>query len=59
MGMTVVQYIVRYRLDMADFMLQAMNKNVADIATACGFEDESYFYRCYKKHKGVSPKKRI
>jgi transcriptional regulator GlxA family with amidase domain len=37
-------------------MLKGTNKSVNEIAYKCGFEDESYFYRCYKKVKGVPPK---
>ena len=58
MGMTVVQYIVKYRVDLAEIMLRETNKSVNEVASFCGFSDESYFYRCFKRIKGRSPKQR-
>lgn len=56
MGITVVQYITKYRISLADVMLRDKDKTIEEIAYRCGFKDISYFYRCYKKIKGVSPK---
>ena len=56
MGVTAVQYTTEYRVDLAEIMLKGTNKSINEIAYSCGFEDESYFYRCYKKVKGVPPK---
>ena len=56
-GLTVVQYIINYRISVAEVMLKTTDNNIEDIAYACGFDDVSYFYRCYKKVKGTSPKK--
>ena len=55
-GMTAIDYLTDYRLHVADVLLSNTSKSISDIATECGFEDASYFSRCYKKHKGVSPK---
>lgn len=57
MGMTVTQYIINYRISLADSMLKDENQSIRDVATACGFEDLSYFYQCYKRIKGTSPGK--
>ena len=57
MNVTPVQYITEYRVDLAETMLKNTANSVSDIAWKCGFDDESYFSRCYKKIKGVSPKK--
>lgn len=56
-GLTAIQYINSYRISIAEAMLKTTDSNIEDVAYACGFEDVSYFYRCYKKTKGVSPKK--
>lgn len=56
MYVTPVQYLMQYRVDLAEVMLKDTKKSIADIAWQCGFDDESYFSRCYKKIKGISPK---
>lgn len=58
MGMTVVQYLIKYRVDMADAMLSGTDKSVSEILALCGFNDDSYFYRCFKRVKGRSPKRK-
>ena len=58
MNMTAVQYLIKYRVDMADAMLGNTDKSVGEVIALCGFNDESYFYRCFKRIKGRSPKKR-
>lgn len=54
-NMTVVQYITEYRFNIADFMLTNSDSSIATIASNCGFENESYFCRYYKKKRGISP----
>ena len=56
-GVTAIQYITRYRISLAEALLRDENKSMSEVAYQCGFEDISYFYRCYKKIKGVPPKK--
>ena len=55
--MTAVQYITEYRFKVADLMLEYTDERISEIARKCGFADESYFCRYYKKVKGVSPYK--
>jgi len=57
MKMTVVEYITSYRISLADVMLKDGDKSIEEIARECGFSDISYFYRCYKRLKGTSPKR--
>lgn len=59
MGVSPIQYITKYRISMAEAMLKDENKTMGEIADRCGFKDLSYFYRCYKKLKGESPKQGI
>lgn len=54
-GMSVMQYLNDYRLKVADAMLENTDRSVSNIARECGFEDESYFCRCYKRHRGCTP----
>ena len=58
MGVTAIQYLTRYRISLAEAMLTEGGKSMEEIAYRCGFDDISYFYRCYKKIKGIAPKKR-
>lgn len=56
MNMTSVEYIIQHRINIAETLLKATKDTITEIAWGCGFESESYFSRCYKKLKGVSPK---
>ena len=56
-GLTAIQYIINYRISLAETLLKTTESTIEEIAYSCGFDDVSYFYRCYKKIKGVSPKK--
>ncbi|MBQ9773403.1 MAG: AraC family transcriptional regulator [Clostridia bacterium] len=57
-GMSAMQYLNDYRLKVADTMLSNTERSVGEVAALCGFEDEGYFCRCYKRRYGVSPLKR-
>ena len=55
MGVSPVQYINSYRIDVASAMLKNTDHSCEMIASSCGFENLSYFFRCFKALKGVSP----
>lgn len=57
-GVSAIQYLMRYRLKIAHALLGETDKTIAEIAWNCGFSDENYFYRCYKKQYGDSPLKK-
>ena len=57
-GKTAMEYLGRYRLKIADALLQDGDKNIADIAESCGFESVSYFCRSYKKRYDRKPSER-
>jgi len=57
MGVTAIQYLNQYRVNIADVFLENGHLPVSKIAQYCGFNDVSYFYRCYKKVKGYYPKR--
>ena len=57
MGVTPVQYQTENRLRLADILLKDGGHSIGDIARMTGFEDETYFSRCYKKYRGISPSK--
>ena len=54
-GKTAMQYLTDYRLQIADVLLSDPSHTISMIAEKCGFEDESYFCRCYKRKFGSSP----
>ena len=49
MKVTAIEYINNYRLSLAEIMLKNKTYTTEVVARACGFNDVSYFYRCYKK----------
>jgi len=53
--MTPQQYILRVRLHAACHAILASQGTIAQIATTCGFYDQSYFTKQFRKHLGVSP----
>ena len=55
-GRTVIQYITDYRLKIAKMLLEYGNDSIAHIADHCGFQDEGYFCRCYKRKYHQTPK---
>ena len=58
MGDTPTNYINNHRIRIAKAMLRDKSKSIQQIATLCGYNDVSYFYRCYKKVTGQAPQKR-
>lgn len=55
-GKTCREYITATRINVAENMLLFSNYDVSFIAQEVGYSDCSYFIRCYKKLKGVTPK---
>jgi AraC-like DNA-binding protein len=54
-GVTFVEYLASYRVIQAKRLLTNPTMAVADVASAVGFNDPSYFTRVFKKQEGVSP----
>ena len=54
-GMTVVSYINTVRCANAKKLLLKNEYSIHDIAIKCGFENDSYFSKTFKKHIGVLP----
>ena len=54
-GLTPMTYLKIYRVEEAYKLIKKGNRNVGDIALACGFPDANYFTRCFKAHFGMPP----
>jgi AraC-like DNA-binding protein len=53
---TPVQYVIKYRLEhIAGELLVDRSSSISDIAYSCGFNDISYFNRCFLKAFGKTP----
>ncbi len=55
MGMTPSRYLAEMRIEQAAVLLSATNHPVQEVSNMCGFANESYFYRLFKKLKGMPP----
>ncbi|MFC9777278.1 helix-turn-helix domain-containing protein [Paenibacillus chitinolyticus] len=56
-GMGPAEYLLKYRLNMAQRMLFTSDAPVQQIAQAVGIADPFYFSRVFKKQFGISPTK--
>lgn len=54
-GIPPVQYLAKWRMQIASEMLSSGNTNIARIAQEIGYESEASFSRAFKKMNGVSP----
>lgn len=57
MGMSFIQYLNDYRLEVAAKLLTTTSDDIIDISVNTGFENLSYFNRCFmKKYRHYSGK---
>lgn len=54
-GQTALQYLLSYRLNIAEQMLTHTGMSLNDIAIATGFEYDTYFMKQFKQHNNMSP----
>lgn len=54
-GMTPIEYVNHIRIDKARSYLEFTNLNTCDIAKYCGFENNNYFWKTFKKLVGLTP----
>ena len=54
-GMSPKQYLIQLRMNRALELLTENELSVKEISFACGFTDEKYFSRAFKKKYGYSP----
>ena len=56
-GMTLAGYVTRRRIAYAKYLLRTTGRNIAEIATECGFFDQSHFTRTFGRLESLSPLK--
>jgi AraC-like DNA-binding protein len=54
-GVTIKEYINIFRINSAYDILKTENTSIQDVAFRCGFSDQFYFSRVFKKYKGYQP----
>ena len=54
-GVNFSEYIIRLRLFHTIHIIENTNRTISDILYECGFNNESYFYRIFKKTTGKQP----
>ena len=57
LGISPLDYLLVRRLEHASKLLRGTPMTVREIAFACGFENETYFNRQFRKFMGLSPGK--
>lgn len=56
-GMSMMAYIHSVRVERSKVMLMDASLGLAEVAALCGFEDQSYFTKIFKRVTGVTPKR--
>jgi len=54
-GMSLSSFIARSRIDFAKYLLANTERTIADIASHCGFFDQSHFSKTFATLEGVPP----
>lgn len=55
LGVSVQSYILQFRLRKARELVCTTELNMTEIALSCGFRDQAYFTRCFKRRYGMAP----
>jgi len=57
LGLTLNQYLLRYRIQSAQFMLTHSGYDVETVAWKCGFNSSAYFIKRFREKVGMTPKR--
>lgn len=55
-GLSPINYLNSYRLQIAAQLLVNTENNIQEIATDCGFDDNSYFSKLFKRNYHLTPR---
>jgi AraC-like DNA-binding protein/quercetin dioxygenase-like cupin family protein len=56
-GQALFSYLISYRLNKGIDLIRDTDMSIAEIAQTVGFCSQSYFTDCFRKEKGITPKK--
>ena len=54
-GTTCLQDVVASRIAFAKMLLEITDHPISDIAQKCGFDNEVYFMRLFRRRVGITP----
>jgi two-component system response regulator YesN len=54
-GINFLDYLNRYRIEIAKEMLKDLKNNINDVAALSGFQDSRYFSKKFKQQMGITP----
>ena len=54
--MSLPDYVSKKRMEKARFLLQYTEMQIQTVALKCGYQNFSYFAKCFKEESGFSPK---
>lgn len=54
-GLTLIRYLNRTRIDVAKRLLLSGSISIKEAAYSCGFADEKYFMKLFKRLEGMTP----
>ncbi len=54
-GENPIYYLTKVRLEKSVELLNSTDMNLSDISEACGFSNDNYFSKVFKKHMKISP----
>ncbi len=54
-GMTFVYYLNKSRVEISKNLLSSINISIKEAAYSCGFRDEKYYMKMFKKYEGMTP----
>ena len=55
-GISISNYIIQVRTDLAKELLATTNRNISEIAIQCGYENTAYFTKIFKNAVHMTPK---
>ena len=55
LGYTFTELVSRLRIEQSRTYLDQKHLSIAQVAQAVGFEDQSYYTKCFKRYVGITP----